>query len=302
MLERVSPSDQKIVRAALSWLCFTNWPLTLAQLNEAVVLDESDTVLEDDSMLVSPLILLQLCQGLIDLDMQTVNLAHASIKEFLTSEWILSSKVRYFSLDPSTADKTMMRKCLSYLCLDNFRCGYTTSRGLVWKRLKTNPLLRYAAEFWAIHATSCNLDDTDRHLINRFFDTKRLPRRGNFGLWVQTLIPEADCADIEATQPLYYAASFGLIAVVKTILESDPDVKIDAPGGRRRSTPLFVACWRRHYKVAELLLRAGADPHIEDPSTGLTVFSITSLLARVVQSNSGAAHLPSAILPTRPAG
>ena len=273
MLERVSLGDRKFVREALFWLSFAKRPLTLAELNEAVVLDETYTVLEDDSMLVSPRILLQICQGLIDLDMEWLNLAHSSIKEFLTSEWIRSSKVRYFSLNPSIADKALMRKCLSYLCLDNFQCGYTISNHLVRKRLETNPLLRYAAHFWAIHGASCNLDDDDRHLVNRLFETKRLPRRGNFGLWVQTLLPEAHYEEIKATQPLYYAASFGLIPVVKAILESDSNLEIDEPGGRNMSTPLFVACWRQQYEVVELLLRAGADPDIVDPSTGCTALS-----------------------------
>jgi hypothetical protein len=276
-LEGVSPGDRKFVREALFWLCFAKRPVTLAELNEAIVLEESYTVLDDDSMLVSPQILLQICRGLIDLERGWVSLAHSSIRDFLTSDWIRSSNIPYFSMDPSTADKSAMQKCLSYLCLDNFRCGYAASTEVVRKRFEKNPFVRYAAEYWAAHGSSCNFDDTDRYLVNRLFDTTRLPRRGNFGVWVQTLIPEADYRDIEATQPLYYAASYGLIPVVKAILESHPELDIDAPGGRRGSTPLFVACWRHQYNVVELLLQAGADPYIVDPSTADTVFSFARL-------------------------
>lgn len=220
-----------------------------------MVLEETSTALNDDMRLISPHALLQICQGLITQDRSgNVTLTHSSIKGFLTSEWIRSSGVHFFSLDPSTADQTVMRKCLAYLCLDNFRPGYTSSAASATDRLEAYPFLGYAAQFWAIHGASCQFEDRDRVLVNRLFETKCLPRRGNFGVWVQTLIPHTDVGSIEATHPLYYAASFGLVPVVNAILTSDPEVKINAPGGRFRSTPLFVACWRHNYEVADLLL------------------------------------------------
>ncbi|KAJ5092536.1 hypothetical protein NUU61_007406 [Penicillium alfredii] len=278
ILERIAPSDWLFAREALFWLSFAKRPLTLRELNEAVVLGETTTVLDDDMTLVSPHVILQICQGFITRDRTgKVNLAHSSVKDFLTSEWIRSSRVQYFSLDPSTADSTIMRKCLSYLCLENLRSGYRPSPILAMQRLQEYPFLEYAAQYWALHGASCKFEDRDRQMVNRFFETKHLPQRGNFGAWVQTLIPEADIAHIETTHPLYYAASFGLVSVVRAILDSDPDIDVDAPGGRFGSTPLFVACWRSNYEVARLLLSVGANPNILDASSGLTSFSLARL-------------------------
>ncbi|KID83173.1 Ankyrin repeat-containing domain protein [Metarhizium guizhouense ARSEF 977] len=271
ILDSIPPTDQKLVREALLWLGFAKRPLTPGELNEAVAFEESYTVLDDYNRLVSASLLPQICQGLIYLDKDELRLAHSSIREFLTSESTQISKVRYFALNPPTAHQTIMRKCLSYLLLDNFRCGCTTSSFVNWRRLQDDhPLLGYAACFWAVHATSYTIDDADRRLINQFFKTAKLLRGGNFGFWVQTLIPDVDPEVITATNPLYYAASFGLTPVVKAILDSVPDLEIDAPGGRCSSTPLFVACWRQQYEVAKLLLEAGANPNIVDPSTGYT--------------------------------
>ncbi|OQD77451.1 hypothetical protein PENDEC_c002G01225 [Penicillium decumbens] len=275
ILERIPPSDWELSRNALFWLSFSKRSLTLPELNEAVVLEEMRTDFDDDLKLVSPQIILDICQGLITQDeFGSVKLSHASIKDFLTSEWIRSSSVRFFSLNYATADETIMRLCLTYLCLDNFRLGFACSIDSIAAREHEHPFLEYAAQFWATHGGSCSFDDRDRQLVNNLFNSQYLPRRGNFGVWVQTLIPEVPIVAIETTHPLYYAASFGLVPVVKAILASVPSAEIDARGGRYGSTPLFAACWRGNYETAELLLQAGADPYVVDTSSGLTIFSL----------------------------
>lgn len=273
-LEHINLEDIPFVHEALFWLSFAKQPLTLRSLNEVVVLDETDTVLDEDMMLVPRDILLQLCQGLISVDQAGhVNLAHSSVKEFLTSEWIRTSRVSHFALDASTADATIMRKCLTYLCLDNFKPGYSEFK----KRTRIRWFLNYAAYFWPTHGTHCKFGESERKLVNRFFATKSLPRRGNYGVWIEALIPGVDHSIIENTEPLYYAASFGMAAVVKAILASDPGIDLNAPGGRVGATPLFAACWRHNYEVAEILLRAGADPKIADPGTGVSVLGLARM-------------------------
>ncbi|KAJ6077324.1 uncharacterized protein N7446_000260 [Penicillium canescens] len=273
ILQRIPESDWELSRAAFLWLSFSNRSLTLDELNEAVVLEETSTVLDEDMKLVSPGILLEICQGLITQDeVGNVSLAHASVKDFLTSEWIRSSSVQYFSLDPATAGKTLMRQCLTYLCLDNFRSGYVHSIDSILEREGKHSLLEYAAHFWASHSKSRDFDGRDYQIVDRLLSSRNLLRCGNFGVWVQTIAPDIDVRIIETTHPLYYAASFGLVSVVKAIIESTPGIDLDAPGGRFGSTPLYVACWRGNHEAVEILLQAGANPYRPDSSTGLTVF------------------------------
>ncbi|KAJ5153107.1 uncharacterized protein N7482_009585 [Penicillium canariense] len=273
-LERIDPEDTPFVREALFWVSFAKEPLNLRSLNEAVVLTETSTALDEDMMLVPQDILLEICQGLIAVDqVGHVNLAHSSVREFLTSEWIHSSRVSHFALDAATADTTIMRKCLTYLCLDNFKAGYSK----FIKRQIFQSFLYYAAYFWPIHGSSCEFGESERQLVNRFFATRNLPRRGNYGVWIQALIPGVDTSIIESTEPLYYAASFGMASVVKAILASDPDMDINGRGGRVGATPLFAACWRHNYEVAEILLKAGADPKIADPGTGINVLRLARM-------------------------
>ncbi|KAJ6111824.1 hypothetical protein N7523_007885 [Penicillium sp. IBT 18751x] len=276
-LARIAPDDQKFVREALFWLSFVKTPVTLNQLNEAVVVEEGSKALDEDMMLFPPKILLNISQGLITVDAAGyVSLAHSSVKNFLTSEWIRTSNVKCFSLDPTTASATITRLCLTYLCLDNFKTGYAPTVDKSHARLKEYPLLKYVAKYWAIHAADCSLGEHEKSLVNRLFESKSLPCRGNFGVWVQALLPRADVKVIETTQPLYYAASFGMTSVLKAMIESNPSLDINAPGGRTGATPLFIAAYRKNSEAVRVLLLAGADPTIPDPETKTTALDLIS--------------------------
>ncbi|KAJ5614448.1 hypothetical protein N7528_008102 [Penicillium herquei] len=282
-LERVSIDDRHFVREALFWVSFgqdqvfANKYLTLEVINEAVVIDEECSTLDEDMMLVPPHILLDLCQGFIAQDKSGyVTLAHSSIKDFLTSDWIKSSRVSYFSLDPATATSVMMQKCLAYLCLDNFKSGYA-SKGDVYTRFKRYKGLQYAAFTWPKYAAIVKIGDAERTLVKKFFDSRHLPRQGNFGAWMQTLMPTVNEATIAATHPLYYAASWGMNSVIKMILEVDPDIDINAPGGRVGATAIFAAGNRQNFDTVELLLQAGGDPTIHDPETCYNVFDLSMM-------------------------
>ncbi|KAJ5918080.1 hypothetical protein N7454_010455 [Penicillium verhagenii] len=282
-LDQISLDDRPFVREALFWICFAqdhlfaSQMLTLDVLNEVVVLDEKYTTLDEDMMLVPAQVLLDICQGLITQDQAgSVTLAHSSIKDFLTSDWIKSSRVSYFSMDPKTANTIIMRKCLAYLCLDNFKNGYT-SRAQIFRRLKNYKSLKYASFMWPKYAAAADLGDSERRLVQKFFDTRHLPRQGNFGTWMQVLMPSVDPSRVETTHPLYYASSYGLTSVVKMILEFDTDLDINAPGGRVGATAVFAASNRQNFDTTDLLLKAGADPRIVDPGTGWTVFNLSQM-------------------------
>ncbi|KAJ5118756.1 hypothetical protein N7448_010464 [Penicillium atrosanguineum] len=274
-LARIAPDDQIFVREALFWLSFVKTPVTINQLNDAVVVDEGSTFFDEEMMLFPPKILLNISQGLITIDASGyVSLAHSSVKEFLTSEWIRTSSVKCFSLDPTTANATIMRRCLTYLCLDNFKSGYVPTADESYARLEEYPFLEYAAYYWAIHAADCVLGEHERSLVNHLFESKSLPCRGNFGVWVQALLLEVDIEVIEKTQPLYYAASFGMTSVIKAMIKSNSGLDINAPGGRTGATPVFIAAYRGNIEIVKILLLAGADPTIPDPETKATALDL----------------------------
>ncbi len=74
------------------------------------------------------------------------------------------------------------------------------------------------------------------------------------------LMPKSAVKDLLATQPLYFATSFGITSLVRKLLETDSNLDIEAPGGRVASSPLQVACFRGLTATVKLLLEANADP------------------------------------------
>jgi ankyrin repeat protein len=106
------------------------------------------------------------------------------------------------------------------------------------------------------------MDQKTKDILQAFLATSKMPNGGNFAFWVGTLIPASPLNFIQNTQPLYYAASFGLTEVVRTILETEKDIDIDAFGGRAHASALHVATYREHIDVVRLLLEKGADPNL----------------------------------------
>ncbi|KAJ5735532.1 uncharacterized protein N7483_000657 [Penicillium malachiteum] len=275
-LEEIAREDWEIARNALFWLSFVKEPLRLSALNEIVVIDETNMALDEDAMII----LLRICRGLIFQDRNGfVSLEHPSVKEFLTSDWIKSSRVQYFSLDSRTGDLKAMHICLTYLCLDNFKGGCLTYLGNPSRLFKDHPFMLYAANLWPYHGVSCNFGNDPYYMVQKLFSTRSLPGGDNYGALLRSsdAASQIDPAAIQRTHPLYYAASFGMVPVVKAIIENDLDLDIDAPGGRVGATPLCIASVRFNFEVVEIILQEGADPEISDPGTWLNVFELSEL-------------------------
>lgn len=273
ILERMPEGDQPLAREALCWLCFSLMPMRLSEIAEAVVIEEGDTIIDSDSRLTNPEILIDICKGLISWAPETglVTLAHDSIRTFLTSDWIKTSPVSSFHLDPPSAHRTIMRKCLTYLQLTSFSDGPTASHTDLIRIKRDHPLLSYATYYWPIHTERFPLLPQDETLILHFFNTSKKPNGANFASWVQFLLGTTDLPTIQRTEPLYYAASYNMVPILKILLRPEHNVDINKPGGRFGSPPLFVALWRGNAEATKLLVDAGADTNAVDAGSGTSV-------------------------------
>ena len=269
ILRRIPNEDRVLAKKAFLWMAFTVRALGFEELCEAVILDEDSGIVDEDARLLQPEDLLQVCSSLVSYDTKddTVVLAHSSVLDYLTSQQIKDSEAREFYLDPYLAHTTLARQCVSYLCSPAFQNGYCTSETDFYSRYQDMPLLAYAAQSWPVYARRIekgDIDEVTRHLLLQFFDTAELPRCGNFGAWVQAYHDLAYYRrakfDIETSTPLYYAAKFGINAIVKMILALQGTRNLEIPGGRFGSTPLHVASYSGHIEVVRTLLAAGANP------------------------------------------
>lgn len=247
-----------MTREILELLAFSTRPLSLAEICEYLQITPGLPTLDESKRLTNPKDVLNICGSLLHYSNGRVLLAHHSVKSYLVSD--IKGEAAYCRLDAYEAHRSIARKCVAYLSLEEFDSGPCANKDEVYDRYRRYPLLDYASRKWALHAQ--NLQDLGEPLwavLKPFLFSSDFGR-GNFLAWVQLLIPSSK--NISQTPPLYYAASFGLVTIVKYILEAGADVEVH--GGRCGATPINIASFRGHKDVVKLLLEYGADPFAID--------------------------------------
>ncbi|KAL9046740.1 MAG: hypothetical protein Q9214_000505 [Letrouitia sp. 1 TL-2023] len=263
ILLRIRDEDVELAKQTLTWIAFAAFalkPLSLRELSEAVIIGDQFVEIDDDKRLLKPEILLRICGSLIRYNPSTTEVthSHSSVWNFLTSAEICYSDASQFYIEIRDMDNSVIRRCLNYLLQPAFSSGACGDWGLN-KRLHDWPLLEYIAGTFIYHLDFVYLgDDSLVELLLQFFSTHSLPYGGNFGAWMEAFNPKTS-TNIEQSTPLYYASRFGLLHIVRLILETDGRRTLEMPGGVLGSTPLHVAAWQGHEEVVEELIRAGAN-------------------------------------------
>ncbi|CCD47337.1 similar to ankyrin repeat domain-containing protein 29 [Botrytis cinerea T4] len=291
ILQQIDVDHQSEVSKILQALTVAVKRLNVEELVEILAIDiDSDLpCFDEDSRLLNPEIILSICSSLVtkfeprsgqDEELKTkwkrdlpsqesgssspaVKLAHASVADYLTQ-----STTSPFHFTQYTARQFMAQACLAYLLNPEFSQGH--EQKLLKSRYRKYPFLRHLTLNWPRYVNREPGDPDDylaprtRKLLRAFLETHKLEHGGNFAFWLGMMMPSAIGKEsfVLRTHPLYYAASFGLADIVRIILDTEPDIDINALGGRAHATALHVACYREHYKVAKLLLERGADPDI----------------------------------------
>ena len=267
ILSRINHNDAVMAKRALSWLAYAARPLLLEELAEAAVLEQETRELDPEARLRDPLDIIEVCGSLV-LHRDTtgeVVLAHHSVKDFLRSKSALM-RVEFYHLQDISSNAEVAKSCLTYLLLRDFATGPAKSGKELLQRFINYPLLDYAARHWCDHAVLALSDDKELHsLAMDLMDPEGTP---NFFAWIQELVsnprslsPMSGKYSTWAT-PLYFASSFGLIDVVKSLLKAG--VNINERGGSFGGTALHAAVWRNHPEIIQLLIEAGADQTVKD--------------------------------------
>jgi hypothetical protein len=281
ILSQIDEIHQQDVLRTLQALTATYESLTLEEIVEilAVNLDWDPPHFDPDARLLDPRSILSMCSSLVTTVKTTrwtnypekenvtfLKLAHASVADYLTQPKAGPSQF-HFSTTPSR--QLLAQCCLTYLMDHEFASGHRVRDKKETAAMRSSyPFLNHAVNNWPKYLSKMPGDPDDymeprtTEILQAFFDTWKTPTGGNFTFWVGMLIPDVAYEQVRKTQPLYYAASFGLTDVVQLILESEKDIELNALGGRAISTALHVATYRNHIDVVKILLVRGADPNL----------------------------------------
>jgi ankyrin repeat protein len=202
---------------------------------------------------------LSTCSSLItvvdDGDSRVIQFSHFSVKEFLTSDRLASSRgdISHLHIMAEHAHLTLAQACLGTL----LQLDGSLNNDQVEDRF---PLAKYASQHWVEHAQFGTVSSRIEDGMRRLFDSAQ----PYFAAWLQ--LHDIDnrwnnfgpltSREVRSRPPLYYASLCGFHDLSAHIIDEHPE-QVNARGGLNLS-PLVAALHRGHLDVAELLYQHGA--------------------------------------------
>jgi hypothetical protein len=275
MLERIEPTVSEDALTLLRWLAYSARPITLAELQSAIIIrpEDDEVDFEDEGDFRDSLDILA---GLVvfwdgadstedgeytehdkaSLETQEltpgawIRLAHFSVKEYLESERISGSSASFFRLEAGACHRFLAQSCLTYLMCYS-KSGEKTSPKLDQDKFH---LLHYAADQWYKHSRLQSGDGVSREVALLECQDARID-------WLQIRDLEFRGMNLPVWSPrrmpsICYAVQLRLPRVVKGLLEAGQDA--NAVG--LDDEPVLVTAARNEDQVTvELLLAHGAD-------------------------------------------
>ena len=270
VLREINKANREHARRLLQCLTVALRPLRVEELAEVLAID-FDAPAHGGIPQLNPKwrwadqhqAILSTCSSLItivgDGESKVVQFSHFSVKEYLTSDRLARSTgdvSRYhIILDP--AHTILAQACLGVLLrLDD---------GVNEDDVGDIPLVKYAAQYWVDHARFEKVASRIRDAMEYFFDADK----PHWAAWSRVQMIDKTWLHFnpESSQdafPLYYASLGGFYDLAEHLVGKHPE-HINARGGWM-GTPLVGALSRKHFEIAELLHRNGADVDVRDYS------------------------------------
>jgi hypothetical protein len=264
ILKRINEAQKDNARRLIQCLTVASRPLRVEELAELLAFDCRASSsgglpkLENWRWDDHEEVILSTCSSLItivpDSDSQVVQFSHFSVKEYLTSPRLARSPcvdVSQFHIDLEAAHTVMAQACLATLLRPDEHDGKSDA--------KRSPLVKYAAQYWVKHAQFEDVSSRVRDGMDDLFDSSK----PHFAAWLQVHDIDEDWPQFSIYQerhggsPLYYAAFCGFYDLAKRLITKHPD-QVNARGGRIHA-PLPAALYKKHFHLADLLHKHGAD-------------------------------------------
>ncbi|CVL06697.1 uncharacterized protein FMAN_11824 [Fusarium mangiferae] len=247
-LERIESQHgdrASVAKDVLAWLTFVKRPLTIEELRTAVIIQETDLHIDDDS-LMSIEDMVSACAGLVAVDEQndSVTLIHYTTEEYLKR---VLPTWRNSQLD---ADAMIATSCLTYLLFPIFDVDFSSMERLSQSRKagkQVYPLLKYSLDHGAFHA---RLVGANYPSIARFRSSSSRVCKN----WL--LLKQGVCADVrdaEGRTALHHAAINGWERCTESLLKGGAIIDSDF----KNMTPFHYAVSTGNEAIVRVFLNAG---------------------------------------------
>lgn len=251
ILQNIMDEDADEAFAALQWLAYSERPLYLDELAEAIVIRPNKYSLESRDRLLDPYEVLHICSSLIVLDNEdiqereeeynqyiepfeehtrkVVSFAHFSIKEYLISDRIRKGPASRFGVSAHAAHAFIGQTCLSYLL------AFDKDDSLTENPLEGFPLIGYSGRSWPNHIRIIENNPAYSEKTSMLALELLHSRPYAFLNWLRVSdpdlgernylgLPRLDYDFYDVGPPIYYASLLHLPVVARALLESGADV------------------------------------------------------------------------------
>ena len=240
--ERILTSiDQEYYReavSALTWLLFSERPMTLDELAEVMIIDpRGSPAFDPNERLFHPESALNLLSSLTTVvytkdGRKEIVLAHFSVKEYLTSSRAPCSLASHFSTNQHKANEFIMEGCIQYIYCNSSSFHNVYSPSLT----RDLPLMYYACKYWFIHAGNCfrDIEMVSKQRVVQFLEHKESVHTWTLHFdpegceMFPKRIPQSNEILNNFAAPLYFAACVGMDPLVEFLMDSGVDA--DSPG------------------------------------------------------------------------
>ncbi|KAK6334444.1 hypothetical protein TWF730_003659 [Orbilia blumenaviensis] len=257
ILQNIGDQHHSRVVRILQFLVYSRRPLQIEELIDAAAVDLSrQPAFESERRMPDPQGILEICPSLLTRALRvdekdnnniivTIELAHATVKEFLRS--LEQTNIFYEIADSSKAQGVIAMVCLAYLTY--------LSEGKPRDVIRANfPLALFSSRYWLEYASNSDQSPTVSEAAIRFLSSETTRE-----LWGALYNPDRPWEELPAefsmASPLYYASLAGLTHTIAILLRSGADTA--APGGEY-GYPLQAASVGGHWEAVKLLLDHGS--------------------------------------------
>jgi len=250
--------DCERARKALSFITYTERPLTIAELCCALAVEPGASELDPENI---PDVddLVSVCAGLVVIDEESaiIRLVHYTTQEYferIGKQWM------------SNAQCDIASTCITYLSFDAFKSGGSPTNGDFAQRLREHEFLDYAAKHWANHVLPVQMEL--REQASTYLANTGLVMSTAHVLVRSPAFSARDYAQLydNQTTGLHITASFGLHVLARELMTRLGAGFMTALHARNRfgQSPLHVAAQMGHVEIVKLLL----DKAVDAPKSG----------------------------------
>ena len=269
IIQSIPEVNRRKAITILQLLAFSDRPLTIDELVDAVAVDLSETPKFEPALRVTDLSeVTRYCLGLVapiyeqegkesaNTKSREVRLAHFSVKEYLISSQFELGL--WQDMGMLTSRTSLATICIAYLAAINTDMSESEIK-------ETFPFAKYSAESWLGHASSRS---TGAKLLSDLILNFLLHNEVSYRNWFRLYDPDIyfrfslGGARENPAPGLYYACLHGFVLDVEALISHSVDVN---QKGGQCFYALIAAAHRGHAKIVQLLLANGANVDVRGP-------------------------------------